>query len=295
MEDRPSPAALDTEISRRHEFDTFSLSFSESMYDALLQEYEPYLEHVTNGRKGCISTCVNTSSSGNDNEHSNIIAALVRSTTKYQGPMVRFSPSLHRIKEELENIASVYFPFNNALVEEYTNKYKSMKFHSDQDLDLQEGTYIALFSSYRDPNVKPTRYLEIKNKETQRMEMIPLQHHSVVVFDVDRTNKAFQHRIVYKQQDDSQQSMDSDNAWIGITFRQSKTLLEYKTDTTTSDPTQSQVFFHGTTQLLRLASPKEIKDSYRLRQKENDSKSKEEFSYGITDYTTSPGDLLIPV
>jgi hypothetical protein len=309
---------------RIHEFELFRLEFDQSMFEILSQEFSPYLQHVTNGRKGCISTCVQIKSS-NDM----VTAALVRSTTAYQRPAVRFTPALYHIHEELEKVSIFSFPFNNALVERYASQYKSMKFHSDQDLDLEDNTYIALFSCYRDPFSMPTRYLEVKNKESQEIErMIPLEHHSIVVFDVNVTNKVFQHRIVYRQEnkktkrpppcssevatnsssrhqqesdatDDA--SVDPDDAWMGVTFRTSKTFLDYhgreKSEGEDSeDSSQSvEVYFHNTSQRLRLADPSEVRNCFKLRRQENESKSREEFAYTLLDYTISPGDLLTPV
>ena len=273
-----------------HQFECFQLQFSDglSMFEVLAEEFRFSLEPVTKGRKGCTATTIEEI----DGSDPYVKAALVRSTTRYQGPAIRFTPGLNRIIEELERLAGLPFRFNNALVEEYTEQYKSMKFHSDQDVDLQDGTFIALFSCYRDPIGKPpTRYLEVKHKETQAMFTVPLEHHSVVVFDVDWTNKTFQHRIVYKQQDGSKQPV-----WMGVTFRQSKTFLDYYKREEDDDNTSFGVYFHGTSHQLHLAGESEVKDWFCLRNKENQAKSKDEFSYDpAIDYTISPGDLLIPL
>ena len=51
------------------------------------------------------------------------------------------------------------------MIEIYDSKYCKMGFHTDQSLDLQENSYIGIFSCYNDPTTKDLRKLKVKNKE----------------------------------------------------------------------------------------------------------------------------------
>merc|ERR1712050_536946 len=105
-----------------------------------------------------------------------------------------------------------------ALIELYTNTYATMGFHSDQDLDLEEGSSIAVFSCYKHPELaSPPRKLVVESKEPGGGTFeIPLTHNSVVVFSVE-TNRRFRHKIVLDAA-----AQPPENQWLGVTFRTSK-------------------------------------------------------------------------
>ncbi len=77
---------------------------------------------------------------------------VVRTTTCYEAPAQSFAPVHARLAEHIQACAGLPMALNNALLEVYTNAYAKMGAHSDQALDLQDGTAIAVFSCYRHPD-----------------------------------------------------------------------------------------------------------------------------------------------
>src|SRR5690349_6784462 len=67
---------------------------------------------------------------------------LVRTTTRYGTPAQRFRPVHERLARRIQETAAVAVGFNNALIECYTNAYATMGSHSDQALDLADGSVI---------------------------------------------------------------------------------------------------------------------------------------------------------
>ena len=139
--------------------------------------------------------------------------------------------------------------FNNALIECYTNDYTTMGAHSDQALDLAEGSTIAVYTCYRYPEraKRPPRKLVIESKELggdvdgsgRRCFEIPLIHNSVVLFSLD-TNRRFRHKIIL---DTTHRSLSTssatssagrrcaqveENEWLGMTLRTSKTFVQFQ-------------------------------------------------------------------
>ena len=146
---------------------------------------------------------------------------IVRTTTKYRAPAQCFQPVHVRLAQQIQEIASLPVAFNNALIEHYRNAYATMGFHSDQALDLEDGSSIAVFSCYRYPErANPPRKLVVKSKEPGGDAFeVPLAHNSVVVFSLD-TNRRFKHKIVLDKA-----AHPPENQWLGITFRTSKTFV----------------------------------------------------------------------
>jgi hypothetical protein len=72
-----------------------------------------------------------------------------------------------------------------------------MSFHSDQALDLEDESSIAIFSCYEYPErAIPPRKLVVESKEPCASPFeIPLTNHSLIVFSLD-TNRRFKHKIV---------------------------------------------------------------------------------------------------
>ncbi len=217
--------------------------------------------------------------------HGNI--AVVRTTTRYSIPANLFSDVHYSVIEEINKIistANTALPeqdFNNALIEVYDLSYSKMGFHSDQALDLEDHSFIALFSCYENPDIlqeNQVRKLVLKNKITEEESEIVLDHHSVVLFSIE-TNKKFQHKIIL----DSRQSPKDyhNNRWLGMTFRTSKTFIKFE-DT-------QPCFLNG--ELLILADEEKEKEFFHLRGQENRSL---DFVYPKLSYTISPADLLIP-
>lgn len=243
----------------RDAFRSWLLPAVDNPFEALLGSVR--FDDVTSGRRGTV--LVRVSERG---------VPIVRTTTSYRLPAQRFRPIHERIAEEVRECARLAHSFDNALVEHYTRAYAKMKRHSDQAQDLVEGSSIAVYSCYRDPQ-RPSRRLVVRPKEAGAPFEIPLEHGSVVVFSLD-TNRRSLHAILPR--------VDApDNDWFGITFRASKTFVRF-------------VDGHPTLQggvRLTLADEAQRRELLQMRRRENEEAS---FSYPSVSYTLSESDLLPP-
>ena len=214
-------------------------------------------------------------------------SAIVRTTTRYTIPATPFSDIhcllINKINEKIltENINLPKQNFNNALIEVYDFSYSKMNFHSDQALDLDEKSCIALFSCYENPDDLKEFYLRklvVKDKITEEEFEIVLNHNSVVLFSVE-TNKEFQHKIILDSKQNSKPFKD--NKWLGITFRTSKTHIQFK----------NNLPYFSTGELFTLADKEQESEFFKLRGQENKSL---DFVYPNLSYTISPADLMFP-
>jgi len=219
-------------------------------------------ENITKGRKGAVLI----------NAQNNLIP-LVRTTSKYINSPQQFNQIhldiINKIKE-MTNIDNLCF--NNALIEMYDNSYCTMGFHSDQALDLANDSYIAIYSCYKNINTVNHRKLIVKNKTTNKISEIIMDHNSVILFDLT-SNQQHLHKIILN-------NINKDNEWLGITFRCSKTFVHH---------INNVPYFYKTDVPLKLATDKETKEFYKLRSEEN---KKTDFTYPNLDFTISPSDLL---
>lgn len=200
---------------------------------------------------------------------------IVRTTTAYALPAQPFRPIHTRLAQEIREHASLSLGFNNALIETYTSAYTTMGAHSDQALDLDDATEIALFSCYERAEGSPTRRLLVESKEPGGPTFaIPLVHDGVVVFSAD-TNRRFRHRIVLDP------AAGTPNPWLGVTFRASKTFVRF---------CDGQPWLPDGARLT-LASDEERREFYRLRRQENLESA---FAYPRLTFTLSASDLLPP-
>lgn len=200
---------------------------------------------------------------------------IVRTTTVYTLPAQAFRPIHAWLARQVRECASLPVGFNNALIETYTNAYATMGAHSDQALDLDEHSEIALFSCYERAEGSPARRLVVEAKEPGGPAFaIPLAHDSVVVFSTD-TNRRFRHRIVLDP------AAGAPNQWLGVTFRTSKTFVGFREE--------QPCLADGTR--LTLASEEERREFYRLRRREN---QEADFAYPRITYTISASDLVPP-
>jgi len=184
---------------------------------------------------------------------------LVRTTTQYKNPMQKFTSIHYELIQEIKKSAgNLDLKFNNALIEIHDN-YKSMKYHSDQSLDLDPESFICIFSCY-DKSPGEVRLLMIKNKETNEISIEEMNDNSFIIFSVD-TNSKYIHKIV--------PSTTCKNKWLGLTLRSSKKLI---------NPGE-----------IRLANEEERQQFYKLKARENKYSNFENIQI---DYTISPGDLL---
>lgn len=234
-------------------------------------------EDVGKGRQGAVLTRVDGAGG----------VPLVRTTTRYGSPAQRFRAVHERLAQRIQEHAQEHLGlpvgFNNALIECYTNAYTTMGAHSDQALDLADGSFIAVFSCYEHPEAGPPRKLIVEPKgsdgepfETFETFEVPLDHYGVVAFSVE-ANRRLKHRIVLDAP-----GRAADNRWLGVTFRTSKTLLRFR---------DGQAHLPQGERLVA-ADEEQQREFYRLRRRENDET---DFRYPPVAYTVSGSDLLPPV
>ena len=157
-----------------------------------------------------------------------------------------------------------------------------MNYHSDQCLDLDSNSYIGLFSCYENPNQlteKNLRKLIVKDKVSNDEFEISLTHNSVVLFSLE-TNTKFLHKIILEALPNPK-SLTMDNKWLGITFRKSKTFIQFK----------DNIPYFPNGELFELANDEQQSEFYKLRGQENYNLN---FVYPKLTYTLSMGDTLIP-
>ncbi|MGW6617968.1 alpha-ketoglutarate-dependent dioxygenase AlkB [Streptomyces erythrochromogenes] len=224
-----------------------------------------HLEDVGKGRRGATLTRVDKANG----------VPLVRTTAQYSSPIQRFRTVHEWLAHQIQGHAAIPVGFNNALIECYTNAYRTMGGHSDQALDLADDSFIAVFSCYQHPEADPRKLVfESKESDSDRFEIL-LTHNSVVVFSVE-TNRRFKHKIVLDT------APTADNQWLGVTFRTSKTFLRFRN----GHPYLPQ----GAR--LTSADDEQRREFYRLRRRENEETA---FTYPSLTYTVSESDLLPPV
>ncbi|MEL6177523.1 MAG: alpha-ketoglutarate-dependent dioxygenase AlkB [Myxococcota bacterium] len=253
------------------DFVTYRLDMKADMFDTLSRSVD--FEAITSGRQG--NHLVDVSERG---------VPIVRTTTQYKRPAHHFAPIHHQITDAIQRAASAQFgalSFNNALIELYDRNYIKMGYHSDQALDLEPGSFIALYSCYERPKAHASlRTLKIKSKTTHEETALVLEHNGVVLFSLE-TNRQYAHKIVLTPPP-SPHSTEPDNRWLGITFRSSKTYIQFRE--------HRPYLTDGT--VLQLADEAQRKAFYRLRGQEN---RQMDFSYPNTlHYTISLADTLEP-
>lgn len=202
---------------------------------------------------------------------------LVRTTTRYSSPTQRFQGVHERLAQQIQERAALSIGFNNALIESYTNAYTTMGSHSDQALDLANESFIAVFSCYQRPEASPPRKLIFESKGSGGGKFeIPLAHNSIVAFSVD-TNRQLRHKIVLDTP-----VRTTDNQWLGVTFRTSKTFVRFR---------DGHVYLPQGARLMS-ADDEQRHEFYRLRRREN---NETDFIYPPLTYTISESDLTPPV
>jgi hypothetical protein len=243
----------------------YTLPAEEHLFERLFASVR--FEDVGKGRLG--ATLIKTDDTGD--------VPLVRTTTRYGTPAQRFRAVHERLAQRIHERAAPVGDFNNALVESYTNAYTTMGSHSDQALDLADGSFIAVFTCYERPELvdSPRKLIvEPKGAGGDGFE-VPLTHNSVVVFSVD-TNRRFKHRIVLDAP-----AHAVENRWLGVTFRTSKTFVRFR---------DGHPYFPDGTRLTS-ADDEQRREFYRLRRREN---TETDFTYPRLTYTVSESDLMPP-
>ncbi len=247
------------------EFRSYALLTNGNFFEELLASAR--FEELGKGRQGAVLIKSDKTCS----------IPVIRTTTRYSAPAQHFRSIHEQLAQQIQKSASLSVGFNNALIENYTNAYATMSSHSDQALDLADESFIAVFSCYRQPELaSPPRKLVVESKEPGGDTFeIPLIHNSVVVFSVD-TNHRFKHKIVLDPP-----TRSSENQWLGITFRTSKTLVQFRDEHT--------YFLDGTP--LSLANDEQRREFYQLRGREN---NEPDFAYPQITYTISESDMMPP-
>jgi hypothetical protein len=240
------------------------LKFDKPLFE-ILQDSVSF-EDVTKGRKGANVAKI-------EKEGDITIVPLVRTTTRYKNPTQPFK-SVHEevIYKIKENFSDLKLDFNNALIEIYDSRYKTMAFHSDLSLDLDKDSYIAIFSCYKgviEGNYS-SRNLVVKSKGNNDCINFKLYNNSVILFSID-TNSKCKHKIELDKNHNKDENIKD---WLGITFRFSKTKIEFK---------------EGVPKTLTLATKEDEQNFLKYRKLENDSN----FTYPEIKFTLSPGDLIL--
>ena len=261
---------------KKHEFKKILLPsiFDNNPFEKLLNA--THFEGVCKGRQGTVIL-------EPDKSHG---IPIVRTTTKYNSAAQCFNSVHKNLAKIIEQKFLLKKTLNNALVEIYDNTYYKMGFHTDQSQDLCENSYIAIYSCYKDPNklnhVNRTLVIEPKIDKKDiystkpKQFKIPMCHNSVILWSLD-TNRRYRHKIVL----DKSKGEPPENMWLGITFRTSKTYVNFK----------NGICYLENGNILKLMEEDEKKQFYKLRSKENKTIS---FNYPYLSTTLSPSDLIPP-
>ena len=227
-------------------------------------------ENVINGRKGAVICDIN-----------NNIIPLVRTTTKYNNPCQQFNEIHYKLINQIQQLTNnTNIKFNNALVEIYNNEYSSMGYHTDQAIDLENNSYICLFSIYNNNTNSNIRSLIIKNKLTNIEEEIILEYNSIIIFSTE-INKQYLHKIVLKNID----KKNTNKQWLGITFRLSKTFIKFINEIPYFININNKEIIHH----LYLANDEEKNLFINYKSQENKLTN---FVYPLIFYTVNPSDLI---
>jgi hypothetical protein len=199
---------------------------------------------------------------------------VVRSSAKFIHPTQAFPAVYSELASNIHSLLKIenkmdVLRFNNALVEKYDKRYVKMAFHSDCALDLDEKSFICVYSCYENETKEQDRVMKIQNKTTKETYTVQLKHGSIVIFSVS-ANREYVHTILSSSSSSSPLSKD-ENKWLGVTFRTSKTILK---------PSQ-----------LMLADSKQRSEFYANRRKENETVDFR-WAHQNSFVTLSSGDLL---
>ena len=208
-------------------------------------------------------------------------APIVRSTTKYQRPHQWFKPAHVDLAAAIVAAAPVSgLRFNNALIEQYAWQYRAMGAHSDQAMDLEEGSHICLFSCYSDGVATDMRKLSVRDKATGEEQTFPLEHCSAVLFSVE-DNARYLHRIVPVDA----AAVPNGCVWLGITFRCSFRVVRY---------VDGYAYLSPGEELYLLRTKTDARAFYKERSQENASLVRYAYSPDVACCTVSPSDLMAP-
>jgi hypothetical protein len=247
-------------------FNKFIIDNKTDIFQDLLGITE--FEDITNGRKGAIIV-----------DYKNDLIPIVRTTTIYNKPAQKFNIIHYDIIDKIKQVSGIKeLQFNNALVEVYNSEYYKMGYHSDQFLDLANNSYICLYSCYENPDdTKCIRKLVVKDKKTNISSDIMLDNNSIILFSLE-TNSNYLHKIVLDNN-------KSDNRWLGITFRLSKTFVKFMEN----GYGEVVPMLLPANKVLELANEEQKKEFYKLKKLENLAIK---YEYSDINYSISKSDLM---
>ena len=205
---------------------------------------------------------------------------LIRTTTVYQNPSQPMSDVHQTVIDKIRQVSGIAdLVLNNAMLEVYNWRYKTMGFHTDQATDMAENSYICLFSCYEQGPDDFPRILTVMNKESEAEIDVELLHHSVVVFST-ATNRRHKHKIERRDLPNNHA-----NRWMGLTLRLAKNKVNFVDGV-------PQIVSNGTNHgPLTMATDNEKGDFFKLKGREN---REVDFSWPEINYTISPSDLMPP-
>lgn len=257
-------------------FYKITLTLDRHLFDELSNSIE--FEKITNGRVANNLVYIKENR-----------VPIVRTTSQYTIPAQNFLEihqkiikSLHHTIVDHQLTEIPIQQFNHALIEVYDSNYTKMGFHSGQCLDIENHSFIAIFSCYEHPDelhAEQIRKLKIKDKTTGEEFEFSLTHHSVILFST-QTNAKFKHKIVLER-NPKLIYPSIENKWLGITFRTSKTYIEFK----------ENVPFFNNGVALQLANEEQQKEFLKYRGEENKNLN---FDYPFLNYTMSFADTVLP-
>lgn len=257
----------------------YSINDVDTMYMDLYRSVN--FEDITRGRKGAIIVdCKSNKDNKDIKSNKNSKIPIVRTTTSYKNRASTFDNIHYSIIEDIKRVTSKDLHFNNAMIELYSTEYKKMKFHSDQDLDLEENSYICILSLYNNPQTESLRRLVVKDKKTGDISSITLYHGSIVLFSIE-TNRQYRHKIVLEN------SKDNDTVWLGVTLRLSGTFITFKNNMPYIED-----------DILTLADDRQRREFIRLKSIENEKIDNineiDRLKKSNINYTLSISDTLYP-
>lgn len=246
-------------------FERYNIEHPENVFTLLHQSVR--WEEFSKGRQIAIIA-------RSDNDH----IPLVRTTTAYQIPGQTFSAIHETIVDKIRNASGIkQLELNHAMLEVYDSRYKTMKFHSDQALDLDPNSYICLFSCYEKGGDSHPRVLTVQNKEDKKEFEVELLHHSVLIFSTT-TNQKHLHKIEAKNL-----PKNYDDRWMGFTLRLSKSFVKF------TDGIPHLISSTSDLGELTIATDKERQEFFGYKGAENREIG---FQYPELRYTISPSDRM---
>ena len=252
-------------------FEKYLIKYKKNLFDELskITEYEKVTKK---GRHGAVLV-----------DSRNDVVPIVRTTTIYNKPAQKFSQIHYDIMNDIKKISkNDNVGFNNALIEIYDTNYCTMGLHSDQSLDLADDSYICVFSCYDDPSTKDIRKLVINKKGTDTFSEIYMEHNFVIIWPL-ATNSEYLHKIILD-------TKFSNDQWLGITFRLSKTFIKFiNNEPYFYPPKKNNEDNNDELKKIRLADDNERKYFFKCRGFENKNVS---YKYDDIDFTISPSDLM---